>query len=95
MVVRLLPLLLVLLLPGVAGAHETQYIHAHAYEREIPIEIETESDVDRFLSEQVRLEIEAGDRELTGEEMSPSWAIAHYLKALVLIEQERLRRESK
>ena len=60
--------------------------------------------LDRFLDEKVQPEVEAGDTFLTTADGRPSWsapqmkmsesqtAIAHYLKALVEIEMERLRR---
>lgn len=57
------------------------------------------TDVDRFLSEQVQKEIEAGDNSMKvndGSFYDRCWkANGHYLKALVLIEQEKLRRASR
>lgn len=66
---------------------------------------------DRFLSTVVQPEIEDGDKYLRGysesvnpqtgvvsrnkQEVDSARAIAHYLKALVLLEEERLRRESR
>ncbi len=58
--------------------------------------------IDRFLSSQVQPEIEAGEYLLNPvnpgsidyDDFRARRAIAHYLKALILIEQERLRRES-
>ena len=58
--------------------------------------VRVESNTDRFLSTVIQPEIEAGDRCLGWIEpyrkYSGSEAIAHYLKALVLLEQEKLRR---
>ena len=59
--------------------------------------LEKES-VDRFLSEKVQPEMEAGsdDMKVTpGMIINPEAAIVHYLKALVLVEEERLKREAK
>ena len=98
---RFLIALLVLLLPGVAGAHDTNYGHGHVGDRElelISVEVERESDrIERFLSSQVQPEIEAGDQEMRGKsyDVERSKSIAHYVKALVLIEQEKLRRDSR
>ena len=59
-------------------------------------------EVDRFLREQVQPELEAGQASIDSKGMGVDYleltrqdAIAHYLKALVLIEQERLRREAR
>ena len=53
-----------------------------------------ETEVNRFLAEKVKPEIEKGDKAMRGYAIDGdhTTAIAHYLKALVLIEEERLRR---
>lgn len=57
-----------------------------------------ESDTDRFLREQVQPQIEAGDMMANYKpptETTGLHSCAHYLKALVLIEQEKLRRSAR
>ena len=102
---KLLLAFLLLLVPVVAGAHELgvneQYphgvIHSHAEETR-------QKEIDRFLSEKVEPHIAYAERKLNpgltddGFPIIPNAraeeiAIAHYLRALVEIEAERLRRE--
>ena len=102
-----LVLLLVLRLPGVAGAAEIILDKDQSLEKwVVPSREEMHQiEVDRFLAEKVQPEIEAGERILKSD---PGYATGsttkgaiyseanyHLIKALVLLEQERLRRDSR
>ena len=57
--------------------------------------VRVESNTDRFLSTVIQPEIEAGDRKLADAKpgsLREYQAMCHYLRALVLLEQEKMRR---
>lgn len=97
-------LLCFLLVPSVAGAEtEVRFADLRAEQKKAIRDAGFQTEVDRFLTEKVQPEIEAGtnqlndsysdDSTLEGMKIQSQRAIAHYLKALVLIEQEKLRRQ--
>lgn len=88
---RLLIFALILSLSQTAWAHEMEGLSHSHLENDLGIitpGFDKESDTDRFLAEKVQPCIERMDERSHGAEV----AIAHYLRALVEIEMEKLRR---
>ena len=98
---KLIALLLVLCLPCAAWAETTEEFVKRHYDRGYAQARSEIEDTDRFLAEKVLPEIEAGDAAykrnfggniIVSAEANDWNAIAHYLRALVEIEIEKLRR---